>query len=110
MVLKGRKKGIFNNWNDVQESVLHYSGAIHKKFKIEDDAVKYMKSAGLLVKYHYYRPTNVTETNKNVSSSCMLMFHIYSYFILILYIYFTFRVYQIKERKFLILKMIILER
>lgn len=41
-VRKGRKTGIFYNWNDCKESVSGYSGAEYKSFTTEEEAKTYL--------------------------------------------------------------------
>lgn len=42
-VAKGRKKGVFNTWNECSKSVNKYRGAIFKKFDTEEKAEKFIK-------------------------------------------------------------------
>jgi ribonuclease HI len=38
VVWKGRKTGIFNNWNECKEQIVGFEGAAYKSFKSEEDA------------------------------------------------------------------------
>ncbi len=41
-VRKGKKTGIFDNWNDCKESVTGFSGAVYKGFDFLDEAKSYL--------------------------------------------------------------------
>lgn len=42
-VKKGRKTGIFTNWNDVKKLVIGFAGAIYKSFSTKEEAESFMK-------------------------------------------------------------------
>ena len=53
----GRTPGIYRSWDECKTMVDGYAGAIHKSFKLEDDAIAFMKGIN-----------NTKKTNTNTKS------------------------------------------
>ncbi|MBD5446043.1 MAG: reverse transcriptase-like protein [Mycoplasma sp.] len=50
VVLKGKKTGIFNSWNECKKNVLGFSGAIYKSFGNLESANEYFKNGSFVNK------------------------------------------------------------
>jgi ribonuclease HI len=66
-VYKGKNVGIFNTWDECQESITGYSGAIFKKFNTEEEAQKYLQCDHNLIDSYFTR-NKKEEVSTEVSS------------------------------------------
>lgn len=48
-IAKGKQTGIFTSWTEVQPLVNSFPGAIHKSFKLLQDAEQYLKSFNISI-------------------------------------------------------------